>query len=161
MNGARDMLPTPLVQSGNEALGHQLVNIVIVAILDARTDTAGLRGPEAVSDPALAEGGHPRARFVRGIAGVEGVREIEVLDLDRVAGGGYPREHVPVLAHGREGGVVLDPAQHVRYTGGVHRVHSLWSGLRGVPPPPGPSLYPTPLLYNIVLYLSIDCGNIL
>jgi hypothetical protein len=27
--------------------------------------------------------------------------------------------------------------------------------------PPGPSLYPTPLLYNIVLCLSTDCGNIL
>jgi hypothetical protein len=30
-----------------------------------------------------------------------------------------------------------------------------------VPTPPGPSLYPTPLLYNIVLYLSTSCGNIL
>ena len=38
---------------------------------------------------------------------------------------------------------------------------SLWAGLRGVGAPPGPFLYPTALLYSIVLYLSIDCGNIL
>ena len=37
-----------------------------------------------------------------------------------------------MLAHGGKLGVVLDAAQHVRYTGGVHRAYSLWSGLRGV-----------------------------
>jgi hypothetical protein len=35
---------------------------------------------------------------------------------------------------------------------GVHRAPSLWAGLRGVSAPPGPFLYPTPLLYRICLY---------
>src|SRR5215203_2283139 len=143
-------------------LRHKLINVVVVAVLDAGIDAPGLRGPQAVADPALAERCHACGRPVRGISGVEGVREIEVLHLDRVACGGYPRENIPVPTHGSEGRIVLDPAQHVRYTSGVHRVHSLWSGLRGIVAiPPGPSLYPTPLLYNIVLYLSTDCGNIL
>jgi hypothetical protein len=45
-----------------------------------------------------------------------------VLHLDRVAARGYPREEVPMLAHGGKLGVVLDAAQHVRYTGGVHKI---------------------------------------
>ena len=52
---------------------------------------------QAVADPALAEGGHARGEPVGGIAGVESIREIEVLNLDRVAGSGYPREYVLVL----------------------------------------------------------------
>jgi hypothetical protein len=44
-----------------------------------------------------------------------------VLHLDRVAARGYPREEVPMLAHRGKLGVVLDAAQHVRYTGGVHK----------------------------------------
>src|SRR5215217_5585096 len=55
------------------------------------------------------------------MASVEGVSEVGVLHLDRIAAGGYPCEHVPVAAHGGEGGVVLDAAQHVRYTGCVHK----------------------------------------
>src|SRR5215211_1120659 len=100
-------------------LGHKLVHVVVVAVLDAGADAAGPRGPQAVADPALAEGRHPRGRPVRGIAGVQSVREVVVLNLDRVASGGYPREKIPVAARGGEGGIVLDPAQHVRYTGGV------------------------------------------
>src|SRR5215212_1160784 len=96
---------------------------MVVAVLDAGTDTVGPRGPQAVADPALAEGCHARrGRPVGGIAGVEGVSEIVVLYLDRVAGGGYPREEVLVLAYGGEGRIVLDPAQHVRYTCLVHKL---------------------------------------
>jgi hypothetical protein len=108
---------TPL-RSGHVALCHELVNVVVVAVLDARADASGPHGPQAVADPALAEGGPARGRPVRGMAGVECVREVVVLHLDRIATGGYPREHVPMLTDGGEGGVNLDPAQHVRYTDG-------------------------------------------
>jgi hypothetical protein len=65
---------------------------VVVAVLNAGIDASGPRGPEAVTDPALAEGRHARrGRPVRRIASVQSVREIEVLHLDRVACGGYPR----------------------------------------------------------------------
>jgi hypothetical protein len=58
-NGADGMLSAPFVRSGiDEALGHHLVYVVVVAVLDARADASGLRGPAAVADPALAEGGH-------------------------------------------------------------------------------------------------------
>src|SRR5918994_1239424 len=102
-----------------EVLGQELVYVVVVTVLNARTDAAGPRGPQAVADPALAEGRNARRGPVRRIASVEGVREIEVLDLDRVACCGYPREDVCVAADGGEGVIVLDPAQHVRYTGCV------------------------------------------
>src|SRR5215213_8477535 len=91
------------------ALCHELVYVVVVAVLDASADPPGPRGPEAVADPALSEGGHARrGRPVRGIASVEGVREIEVLHLDRVSTGGYPREYVIMLTDRGEGRVVLD-----------------------------------------------------
>jgi hypothetical protein len=64
-----------------EALGHQFVNVVIVTILDAGAYAAGPRGPQPVSDPALAEGRNASGRLVRGLAGVESVGEIVVLDL--------------------------------------------------------------------------------
>jgi hypothetical protein len=43
-----------------EGLGHHLVYVVVVAVLDARADAPSLRGPQAVADPALPEGGHAR-----------------------------------------------------------------------------------------------------
>ena len=92
-------------------LGHNFIYVVVVTVLDAGADAPGPRGPEAVADPALAEGGHACGRPVRGIAGVESIGEIVVVHLDRVAAGGYPREKIPVSADGREGRVVLDPAQ--------------------------------------------------
>ena len=41
-------------------LGHHLVYVVVVAVLDARADPSGSRRPAAVADPALAEGGNAR-----------------------------------------------------------------------------------------------------
>jgi Phage integrase family len=101
---------------------------VVVTVLDARADASGLRGPQTVADPALAEGGHPSGRPVCGIARVEGVYEIEILDLDRVACGGYRREEVTVSANGCEGRIVLDPAKHVRYSGGVQKLSCKGTG---------------------------------
>jgi hypothetical protein len=97
----------PTVPGIREALGHELVYVVVVAVLHARADAPGPRGPQAVADPALAEGRHPRGWPVRGIVGKEGVGEIVVLDLDCVARGGYPRKNIPVPTHGGEGGIVL------------------------------------------------------
>jgi hypothetical protein len=60
---------------------------------------------------------------------------------------------VLVLADGGEGRVVLDPAQHVRYTGSVHkrllmgRAPGCYQHLRG-------HLFMTPILYRIGLDLS-------
>jgi len=68
---------------------------VVLAILEAGADTAAPRSPEAIVDPALAEGCRARGRPVQGIVSVEGVREIEVLNLDGVAGGGYPVRKCP------------------------------------------------------------------
>jgi hypothetical protein len=60
-NGADDMLSAPFVRSGiDEALGHKLVDVVVVAVLDAGADASGPRGPQAVADPALAEGCNAR-----------------------------------------------------------------------------------------------------
>jgi hypothetical protein len=56
----------PTICGVREALGHELVDVV--AVLDAGADTPGPRGPEAITDPALAEGCHARGRSVRGIA---------------------------------------------------------------------------------------------
>src|SRR5215216_1286136 len=53
------------------------------------------------------------------MASVQSIREVEILNLDCVSAGGYPREEIPVLTDGGEGRIVLDPAQYVRYTGGV------------------------------------------
>ncbi len=41
-----------------EALRHQLLYVVVVAVLDARAHPSRPRGPQAVADPALTEGSH-------------------------------------------------------------------------------------------------------
>src|SRR5215204_4534269 len=134
-------------------LRHKFIYVVVVTVLDAGADASGPRGPQAVADPALAEGGHPRGRPVRGIARVQSVCEIEVLNLDRIACGGYPREDVFVPADGGEGRIVLDAAQHVRYTGGVHklllmgRAPGWYQHRRG-------HLFVTPELYRIPALMS-------
>src|SRR5215204_4706319 len=151
----------PTISGVLEALGHNLVYIVVVAILDAGADASGSRGPQTVADPALAEACNARGRPVRGISCVEGVSEIGVLNLYRVAASGYPREYVLVPAYGGKRGIVLDPAQHVRYTGGVHKLTPYGPGLGVLPTPPGPFLYPTPLLYSVSLSSTSYIGRLL
>jgi hypothetical protein len=51
-----------------EGLRHHLVYVVVVTVLDAGADASGPRGPQAVADPALAEGGHACGGTVQGIA---------------------------------------------------------------------------------------------
>jgi integrase len=47
---------------------------VVVTVLDTGTDAPGTQSPQAVADPALAEGCHPSGRPVCGIASIESVR---------------------------------------------------------------------------------------
>ena len=50
-----------------EALGHHLVNVVVVAVVDTGIDAFGPSGPHAVADPAFAEGRNARGRAVGGL----------------------------------------------------------------------------------------------
>jgi hypothetical protein len=59
-------------------LGHKLVYVVVVAVLDARADAPGPRGPLPIVDPALAEGGYLDA------IGAKAVPEAEVLNVNSV-----------------------------------------------------------------------------
>jgi hypothetical protein len=132
---------------------QELVNVVLVAILDAGVDTASPRGPQAVADPALAEGCHARCRPVGGIASVQSVREVEVLNLDRVAASGYPVRKSPCWLTG-----VRDESSSILHnTYGtlalIIRAVSLWSV-----PPSVPALwglfYLTTVLSHFTLYMS-------
>src|SRR5215208_7799796 len=108
----------------------------VVNAVDVCKPTVPTR-PLPIAHPTLSEANHPAT------IGIHTVAEVEVLYLYLMLARYDGGNDVLVLTDGSNGAVILDAAQHVRYTGGVHRVHSLWSGLRGVPPPPGPSLYDT------------------
>ena len=84
-------------------LGHHLVYVVVVAVLDTGADAPTPRGPLPIADPALAEGGNTRGGPVGGIACVESISEIEVLNLDRVPASGYRCEYILVLTDGSKG----------------------------------------------------------
>src|SRR5829696_3944324 len=138
-------------------LRHKLIDVVVITVVNA-VDVSKPTAPACplpIAYTPLGEARHPTTIDKQPVA------EGEILYLYLMLTGRHASNDVLVLTDGGKGRIVLDPAQHVRYTGGVHRAYSLWSGLWGVPPPPGPSLYPTPLLYSIVLYLSTYCGNIL
>ena len=55
MKATPDEKARPTMPGTGEALGHEFVYVVVVAVLDARADTSGLHGPQAVADPAFAE----------------------------------------------------------------------------------------------------------
>jgi hypothetical protein len=60
---------------------------------------------------AVGEARHPDS------IGIQAVAEIEVLHLDPMLTGRHASRDVLMLADGSKGRIVLDPAQHVRYTG--------------------------------------------
>ena len=113
---------------------------MVVAVLDTGADSSRPRSPQTVTDPAFTEGSHAGGgRPVGGIACVEGVREIVVLNLDRVSCGGYPREKIPVPADGvrEESSSIL----HRTYATLVVSISTpLWAGLREMAVSPGPTL---------------------
>src|SRR5215207_3512267 len=116
--------PRSLNQAAMTYLAHKLVDVVVETVVYAVdvVQPSAPACPQPIADPALPEGCHARRGGpVGGIVSVEGVREVGVLNLDRVAASGYCREYVLVLTDGSKGRVVLDAAQRVRYTGGVHK----------------------------------------
>jgi hypothetical protein len=62
--------------------------------------------------------------------GIQSVAEVEVLDLYPMLAGCHASTDILVLTDGGKGGVVLDPAQHLRYTWLDHEVSSRGPGLR-------------------------------
>jgi hypothetical protein len=68
--------------------------------------------------------------------------------------GPYTTNDVLMLTDGGKGGIVLDPAQHVRYTCLDHEDSSRGPGLGVFPAPPGPiSLSDTSILPYRVLFI--------
>src|SRR5215218_6908345 len=110
--------------------------------------------PLPIADPPLSEANHPAT------IGIDAIAEVEVLYLYLMLASHNSSNNILVLADGGEGRIILDPAQHVRYTCLDHEGSSRGPGLGVLLAPPGPSLNSTSLLYNIVLYLSTVCGNI-
>jgi hypothetical protein len=41
-----------------DSLRHKLINVVVVAVLDARADASRPQSPQTVADPAFTEGSH-------------------------------------------------------------------------------------------------------
>src|SRR5215211_582979 len=66
--------------------------------------------PLPIADPTLSEADYPST------VGVHAVAEVEVLHLYLMLTSHNSSNDVLVLADGSEGRVILDPAQHVRYT---------------------------------------------
>src|SRR5215213_7498611 len=123
-------------------LRHELVYVVVVAILHAWVDTATPRGPLPIADPALSEANHPAT------IGIDAIAEVEVLYLYLLLASHYSSNDVFVLADGGKRGIILDPAQHVGYTALDHRDTSDGPGLGVLVAPPGPSLYSTSIFYH-------------
>src|SRR5215210_5963169 len=98
-------------------LGHKLVYVMVVAVLKAMdiSKPTAPACPLPITYPSLGERCHPDA------IGEKPIAEVEVLYLDPMLARRHAIGDVLVPANGGEGGVVLDPAQHVRYTGGVHK----------------------------------------
>ena len=89
------------------------------------------------------------------IRGVEAVAEVMIFDLDHVPTGLDSGRQLLMLAYGGKGGIILDPAQHVRYTGCVHKIAPYGPGSGVVPTPPGPSFYDTPIVPKYGLDVKI------
>src|SRR5215208_2130977 len=91
--------------------------------------------PLTIADPTLGEANHPAT------IGIDAIAEVKVLYLYLMLARHNGSNDVLVLADGGEGRIVLDPAQHVRYTGGVHKISPYGPGSGVLLAPPGPSLY--------------------
>src|SRR5215216_5250123 len=72
--------------------------------------------PLTIADPTLSEANHPAA------FGIDAIAEVEVLYLYLMLARYDGSNDVLVLTDGGKRGIVLDPAQHVRYTTGVHKL---------------------------------------
>src|SRR5215213_1568636 len=98
--------------------------------------------PLPIADPTLSEANHPAA------IGIDAIAEVEVLYLYLLLASHNGSNDVLMLTDGGEGRIVLDAAQHVRYTGCVHKPTPYGPGSGVLPTPPGPSLCPTTTVYR-------------
>jgi hypothetical protein len=120
---------------------HKLVDIVVEAVLYAM-DVSAPTSPLPIADTTLSEADHPAT------IGIDAIAEVEVFYLYLMLASHNGIYDVLMLADGGEGGIILDPAQHVGYTALDHRDTSDGPGLGVFSAPPGPSLYPTTALYQ-------------
>src|SRR5215211_6497136 len=96
--------------------------------------------PLTIADPSLGEANHPAT------IGIDAIAEVEVLYLHLMLARYDGSNDVPMLTDGGKGGIVLDPAQHVRYTSCVHKISPYGPGLGVLSAPPGPSFCDTHIL---------------
>jgi hypothetical protein len=139
-----------------QALGHKLVYVMVVTVVNA-VDVTQLTVPACPLAIAYPTPGKADSSTT---IGINTVAKIEVLYLYLILASHNGSNDILELADG-----VSEASSSI-----LHNTYATlpliigylrWSGPRSVPAPPGPSLYPTPLLYSIVLYLSTSCGNIL
>src|SRR5215213_8265602 len=79
--------------------------------------------PLPIADPTLSEANHPAT------IGIDAIAEVEVLYLYLLLARYDGSNDVLMLTDGSNGAVILDPAQHVRYTGCVHKLAPYGPGL--------------------------------
>src|SRR5215207_2096222 len=131
-------------------LGHEFVYVVVVAVVQAMdvVEPAVPACPLPIAYPTLGERCHPNT------ISIQTITEVEILYFDLMLTGCHGSTEILVLTNGDKGGIVLDPAQHVRYTGGVHKL-LLMGRAPGCSRTAGAIFLPTPELYRSSLVLSI------
>jgi hypothetical protein len=87
---------------------------VVEAVVYA-VDVSAPTSPLTIAYPTLSEANHPAT------IGIDAIAEVEVLYLYLMLARYDGSNDVLMLTYGSNGAVILDPAQHVRYTGCVHK----------------------------------------
>jgi hypothetical protein len=132
-------------------LGHKLIDVVVEAVVyavDVGEPTVPAC-PLTINYPTLSE----RRHFYT--IGMQTLAEVEVLYLYLMLACCHASTDILVLTDGAKGGIVLDPAQHVRYTGDVHKITPYGPGLGVLPTPPGPSRHDTYIVPPFGLVVNI------
>jgi len=117
-------------------LGYKLVYVVVEAVVYA-VDVSAPTSPLPITYASLSEANHPAS------IGIDAIAEVEVLYLYLMLARYDGSNDILMLTDGSNGAVILDAAQHVRYTGCVHKTSPYGPGLGVLLAPPGPSLYDT------------------
>src|SRR5215208_1422746 len=105
---------------------HVMVEAVVNAV-DVSKPTAPAC-PLSITHPTLSEANHPAT------IGIDAIAEVEVLYLYLMLARYDGSNDVLVLTDWGKGRIILDPAQHVRYTGGVHKPTPYGPRLGRLPP---------------------------
>jgi hypothetical protein len=96
---------------------QKLIDIVVEAVVYA-VDVSAPTSPLSIAHTTFGEPSNPSLK----VRGVEAVAELMIFDLDHVPTSLDSGRQLLMLANGGKGGIILDPAQDVRYTGGVHKL---------------------------------------